>query len=95
MAGKPKTPAPLRRDFHDVQVTKLLGKLRKSTILKREGPGTDALWRTHIGMSSGTDGRGIKVLKAQMHEAQNLGGIRYGSSQATTIDGATIPTTIR
>ena len=66
----------LLRDFHDVQVTKLLGKLRKSTILKRERPGTDALWRTHTSMSSGSDRRSVKVLKAQMHEAQNIGEIR-------------------
>ena len=42
-------------------------------------------------MSSSSNGRCVKVLKAQIHEAHNLGGIVQG---ATTAGGATIPTTI-
>lgn len=35
--------APLGTDFHDAQVTELLGKHRKGTLLKRESLRIDAL----------------------------------------------------
>ena len=78
MAGKPKTSAlPLRTDFHDAQVIELLGKLRKSAILEREGERTNVLRRTHIDTGSGSDGRSVKVLTAQIHGVHCLGGIVY------------------
>ena len=62
----------LRRDFRDAQVTELLGKLRKGTIMKREGERTNVLQRTHIGRGSGSDGRSVSVLTAQIHGAHRI-----------------------
>lgn len=62
---------PLRADFDDAQVTELLGKHWKATLLKRESLGTDVLRRTHIGTGSGSNGRSAKVVEVQMHEADD------------------------
>ena len=105
MAGKPKTPAPppLRTDFHDAQVTELLGKPLQGTLLKREGLRTELLQRTHIGMGCGNDGGSVKVQMAQIHEAHNLGGIVHkancsdgnNNSNYNSIDGNNSTTSFR
>ena len=72
--GSPRIQHPsLLANFHDAQVTELLGKHPQGIFLKREGPGTDALWRTHIGTSVVTIEGASKcyLQKRKMHEADD------------------------
>jgi len=71
------TSASLSADFHDAQVIELLGEHWQGTLLEREGLGTNALQRRHIGTGSSGDRSSVRVLKAQMHGAHDLGGILY------------------
>ena len=59
--------APLPTDFNDAQVTELLGKLWKGTILNAKGLVTVVLWKRHICAWGGNNGRSVKMLTAQMH----------------------------
>ena len=66
-------------DFSDAQITEYLRETPTRDLFERDGLGTEMLRRTHIGTGSGSDGRNVRGVMAQAHEANRLRRIVYST----------------